>query len=81
MSRLSVKPVLRYGYFSVFQDAGRRHLGFSEYENFRGGQVTVFGSKRSATFAIVQLSHNVLFISNDMHMSTIELIVSFIYTE
>jgi len=32
----SVKPLLRYGHFLIFQDGGRRRLGFSKCENFRG---------------------------------------------
>jgi len=27
----SVKPRLKYGDFSIFQDGGRRHLGFSKF--------------------------------------------------
>jgi len=29
-----VKPRLRYGNFSIFQDGGRRHLGFFKFEIF-----------------------------------------------
>jgi len=32
----SVKPLLRYGNFSLFQDGGRRHLGFLKFLNFNG---------------------------------------------
>jgi len=38
ISRRSVKPLLRYGDFSIFQDGGRRHLGFSKCGNFRSGK-------------------------------------------
>ena len=31
-----VKPRLRYGDFSIFQDGGRRHLGFLKFEIFNG---------------------------------------------
>jgi len=31
----SVKPLLRYGDFSTFQDGGRRHIAFSKGGNFR----------------------------------------------
>ena len=34
----SVKPLLRYGHFSIFQDGGRRHLEFSKSGNFMGGK-------------------------------------------
>jgi len=36
--RRSVKPLLRYGDFSTFQDGGRRHLAFSKSWDFRGGK-------------------------------------------
>jgi len=36
--RRSVKPLLRYGDFSIFKDGGRRHLVLSKYANFRGGK-------------------------------------------
>ena len=32
----SVKPRPRYGNFSIFQDGGRRHLGFLKFETFNG---------------------------------------------
>jgi len=33
----SVKPLLRYGDLSIFQDGSRsRHLGFSNFQNFNG---------------------------------------------
>jgi len=34
----TVKPLLRYNNFSIFQHGGRRYLGFSKYGNFRGGK-------------------------------------------
>jgi len=36
----SLEPRPRYGDFSIFQDGGRRHLGFSKFEifNIRNGQ-------------------------------------------
>jgi len=33
---IAVKPLPRYGDFSIFQDGGRRHLGFLKVENFNG---------------------------------------------
>jgi len=30
----SVKPRPRYGYFSILQDSGRRHVGFSNFRKF-----------------------------------------------
>jgi len=33
ISRRSVKPLLRYGDFSIFQDGGCRHLGFGVFQN------------------------------------------------
>jgi len=44
ISRRSVKPLLRYADFSIFQDGGRRHVKFSKCKNLRGGKVK--GSKR-----------------------------------
>jgi len=32
----SVKTRLRYGDFSIFQDGGRRHLGFLKFQTFNG---------------------------------------------
>jgi len=34
MSRRAVKPMWRYGDFSIFQDGARRHLGFINFHNF-----------------------------------------------
>ena len=34
ISSKSVKPQLRYGDFSMFQDGGRRHLGFLKFQIF-----------------------------------------------
>ena len=34
ISRRSVKPFRRYGRFSIFQDGGRRHLGFWKFQIF-----------------------------------------------
>jgi len=36
ISRRSVKPFWRYGGFSIFQDGGRRHLGFWKFQIFNG---------------------------------------------
>jgi len=35
----SVKQMLRYGDFSIFQDGDRRHLGFSKFQNCNGRKV------------------------------------------
>ena len=32
-----VSPRLKYGDFSISQDGGRRHLGFSKFQIFNGG--------------------------------------------
>ena len=32
-----VKPRSKYGYFKIFQDGGCRHLGFSKFQIFNGG--------------------------------------------
>ena len=37
ISSKSVQPRLKYGDFSIFQDGGRRHLGFSKFQIFDGG--------------------------------------------
>ena len=37
ISSKSVKPRLKYGNFSIFRDGGRRHLGFSKFLIFNGG--------------------------------------------
>jgi len=34
--RRSVEPLLRFGHFLIFQDRGRRHLGFSKRQTFNG---------------------------------------------
>jgi len=34
MSWQAVKPMRRYNNFSIFQDGGRRHLGFINFHNF-----------------------------------------------
>jgi len=36
ISSKSVKPRPRYGDYSIFQDGGRRHLGFLKFEIFNG---------------------------------------------
>ena len=36
ISSKSVEPRPRYGDFSIFQDGGRRHLGFSKFQIFNG---------------------------------------------
>ena len=36
LSSKSVKPRPRYGDFSIFQDGGRRHLGFLKFPIFNG---------------------------------------------
>jgi len=33
--KIVLKPLLRYGDFSIFQHGGRRHLGFLKCRNFR----------------------------------------------
>ena len=35
ISRRLVKPFRRYGRFSIFQDGGRRHLGFRKFRKFQ----------------------------------------------
>ena len=37
MQKRSAEPLLIFGDFSIFQDGGRRHLGFSKFETFNGG--------------------------------------------
>jgi len=39
ISRRSVKPFRRYCRFSIFQDGGRRHLGFWKFQIFNGWDV------------------------------------------
>jgi len=34
-----VKPLSRYGDFSIFHDGGRRHLGFLKFQIFKGQMV------------------------------------------
>jgi len=34
--RQSVEPLLRFGHFLIFQDGGRRHLGFLKRQTFNG---------------------------------------------
>ena len=36
ISSKSVKPRSKYGDFSIFQDGGRRHLGFWKFQIFHG---------------------------------------------
>ena len=36
ISRRLVKPLRRYGQFSIFQDGGHRHLGFRKFRIFNG---------------------------------------------
>ena len=43
----SVKPLMRYSNFSIFQYGGRRHLGFSKIHNFNG-RSTVRGQYASS---------------------------------
>ena len=37
ISSKPVQPRLKYGDFSIFQDGGRRHLGFSKFQIFNNG--------------------------------------------
>ena len=37
ISSKSVQLQLKYGDFSIFQDGGRRHLGFSKFQIFNAG--------------------------------------------
>ena len=48
--RRSVKPLFRYGDFSIFQDGGRLYLGFSKCRHFRVGR-----------FKRVQMCHHAKF--------------------
>jgi len=42
--------LLKYGNFWVFQDGGRRHLGFFVFEILRVGMVETFQLRRRAEF-------------------------------
>ena len=50
ISRRSVKPFQRYGRFSIFQDGGRRHLGFWKFQIFNGCDAQEVELRLSAKF-------------------------------
>ena len=50
ISSKSVMPRPKYGYFQIFKDGGRRHLGFSNFKIFNGRTVKVGELHQRAKF-------------------------------
>jgi len=45
-----VKPLPRYGDFSIFEDGARRHLGFLNFSNFNGWNAHKHRTRHLAEF-------------------------------
>jgi len=54
----SVKPLVRHGDISIFQDGGCRALGFAQCGNFRGGKGRSRGSKCVTKLNFAEIGQN-----------------------